>query len=164
MEKHVPYHPGMTLLPGQSTSVEIPIPPEIAAQLRDGHFEEVPPPAAAPVQPRAKELGLLDGLHAHETDHPYRCGWCSQMQPSGSLQVWVPDGVRRGDPSWSVKEAARRGAYNGHSTAWCLKCARKLGGERRERHQASDAGIIIVAVCSATVAAMIAIALVLAHA
>lgn len=89
-------------------------------------FEEVPPPENAPVHQIAETLGVANGLRAERAIRgQWRCGCCSKMQPDKSWQVWVPDSVRRGDPVWSVTEAARRGAYNGGWTAWCLSCAPK---------------------------------------
>lgn len=89
-------------------------------------FTEVPPPTVAPVHQIAETLGLCDGLRAERNTHQYRCGQCHQMQQNGAWGVWVPDGVRVGDPSWSVTESARRNAYNGTFTTWCLDCALRL--------------------------------------
>jgi hypothetical protein len=99
-------------------------------ELRDartvGHFEEVPPPAQAPVCDTANALGLAVGLRAERANWgQWRCACCHKMQPNESWQVWVPDSVRKHDPIWSVTEAARENAYNGHLSAWCLKCAPK---------------------------------------
>lgn len=95
-------------------------------------FQEVPPPKAAPIQDRAKELGLLDGLQVEASRHgQWRCSNCNEMQPSGVDRVWVPDSVRAGDPAWSVTEACRVNAYNGHCSAWCMSCALRLGGSLR---------------------------------
>lgn len=135
----------MIIMPGQSVSISVPMkrnpdgsfsgswkegdptgtPPECAEV---GHFTEVPPPAQAPIQTRAQELGLPAGLRVETDRSQWRCANCHMMQPGGSEQVWVPDGVCAGDPEWSVTEAARLGAYNGDSSAWCLRCARKFSG------------------------------------
>lgn len=97
-----------------------------------GRFVEVPPPAAAPVQVRAKELGLLDGLRVEPARHDqWRCAECHAMQSSGAEQVWVPDGVERGMSAQAVTEMARLGAFNGGASAWCVPCARTIG----KRHQ-----------------------------
>lgn len=56
----------------------------------------------------------------------WRCGGCQQMQHSRSLQAWMPDGTLTGDPMWAVLERCRRMMWNGHFTAWCLTCCRKL--------------------------------------
>lgn len=90
-----------------------------------GRWVEVPPPAKAPVDEIAALLGLCSGLRA-ERNSQYRCASCSKMQPDGSWLIWVSDSVRRGDPAWSVTEAARRNAFNGHSSGWCLACAQSL--------------------------------------
>lgn len=97
-----------------------------------GHFREVPPPAQAPVQSRAAELGLPDGLRV-ETSRSggWRCACCGSMQRGETDQVWVPDTVQRHDPAWSVTEACRRNAYNGHFSGWCLGCASGFKGRPR---------------------------------
>jgi len=98
-------------------------------------FEMVPPPVKAPVQPLAASLDLVQGLRVEKSGHSqWRCSCCSQMQKPGSLQVWVPDSVCRGDPEWSVTEACRENAYNGFHSGWCIKCAPKAG----KRHRAKD--------------------------
>jgi hypothetical protein len=89
-------------------------------------LKQAPPPDAAPIQPAADRLGLCAGLRVQEDHDQFRCAECNKMQPSGSTLAWVPDGVRRGDPAWSVTESARRGAFNGHSSGWCLSCAQSL--------------------------------------
>ena len=86
-------------------------------------FEPVPPPKKAPVQDTAKNLNLVAGLRAEETDRQFRCAACRGM--SRDWRVWVPDGVLRSDPEWSVTESCRLNAYNGHRSAWCLDCAPK---------------------------------------
>lgn len=88
-------------------------------------FREVPPPKEAPWHEIGETLGLCKGLRPQRTDSQYRCAACSKMQPPGSWMVWVPDSVRRGDPAWSVIEAARLNAYNGHLSGWCITCAPK---------------------------------------
>lgn len=92
-------------------------------------FKMVDPPAEVPVDEKARSLGLVDGLRAEESESSYRCDPCNQMQPPGSVIVWVPRGVMRWDPEWSVKEAGRLAAHNGHWSGWCLKCARGLGSK-----------------------------------
>ncbi len=87
------------------------------------HFVEVPPPDAAPVHSRARELGLPDGLRVEVSGYQWRCASCNEMQPNGSEQVWVPASVRSKDPAWSVTEAARLNAWNGDFSAWCVHCA-----------------------------------------
>ncbi len=91
-----------------------------------GMFKEVPPPAEAPVQQEAGQLGLPKGVRVEHGHRQWRCSCCSQMQPPNSLQAWIPDSVRRGDPAWSVTEACRVNAYNGSSSAWCIKCAKSI--------------------------------------
>lgn len=94
-------------------------------------FQEVPPPKDAPLQTEAEDLGLVKGLRVEESRHgQWRCCECSAMQPSGSLQVWVPDGVRKRDPDWSVTEACRVNAWNGSHSAWCVRCAPKAQKKR----------------------------------
>lgn len=90
--------------------------------------EIVPPPAKIPVQKRAQELGLPDGLRVDsQVRSGWRCDQCDRMQHSGTELVWVPDGVKLSDPIWSVTEIARQNAFNGSWSGWCLSCARKLG-------------------------------------
>lgn len=107
----------MIIMPGETKTITWPL-------------EEVPPPKTAPVQDRARELGLPDGLKVEtpRDSRQWRCCSCSRMQRPNSEQVWVPDGVLPGDPAWSVTETCRQNAYNGNYSAWCLKCAKSLGG------------------------------------
>lgn len=86
----------------------------------------VPPPEVAPEQATAKALGLHRGLKVDKTSSQWRCCNCHTMQRSGSLLVWVADGVRIGDPEWAVTENERVNAYNGTGSGWCLKCAQRL--------------------------------------
>jgi hypothetical protein len=123
-----PYRPSMTLMPGESTHITIPMPQEFNEHLGSGghlRFEQVPPPKEAPIQDIAETLGLCAGLRAERSSHQYRCSECHRMQPNGSWLVWVPDSVRRGDPAWSVTEACRTNAFNGTGSGWCLSCAPK---------------------------------------
>lgn len=87
---------------------------------------KVPPPATVPVDQVADTLGLCHGLRATRTDDQYRCACCREMRPPESWIVWVPDGVLKGDPEWSVTESSRRNAYNGHHSGWCLECAKQF--------------------------------------
>ncbi len=93
--------------------------------MNEGRFEIVPPPNKAPVDPLADAYGLADGLHAEMARGQFRCDACNQMKPSESMMVMVPDGVRQGDPDWSVTETARLASYNGDWSGWCLDCAPK---------------------------------------
>lgn len=93
----------------------------------NGKFEQVPPPKEAPLNPTAEALGLCRGLKAEKSwCGPWRCCNCNRMQTADALLVWVSDGVRIGDPGWSIEENERRNAYNGHGGGWCLSCAKKL--------------------------------------
>lgn len=88
-------------------------------------FEEVPPPTEAPIQSRAEELRLPNGLRvekSREDSSPWRCDCCNKLQRPGSEEVWVPDGIQKKDSAWSVSETARAYAYNGRFSAWCLSC------------------------------------------
>lgn len=157
-ESHVPYRPGMTLMPGQSTSIGVEIPMGIG-QGGTFSFQEVPPPATAPVQPRAKELGLPDGLRVEPSSRgSWRCGHCGRMQHDGTEQVWVPDGARMGDPIWSVTESARRVAFNGGSTAWCLSCAKRLGGGLASRVADQFPWMPVIAAIATMILLMVALA------
>lgn len=88
-------------------------------------LRQVPPPRTAPVDEAADRLGLVRGLRVKVAPRQYRCGCCGAMQPAGAEEVWVPDGMRRTDPAWSIEEACRLSANNGSFTAWCLGCAPK---------------------------------------
>ena len=98
-----------------------------------GRFEVAPPPKEAPVHAESVDHGVHPSLRV-ETNifSQWRCHQCSRMQPRDSLLVWVPDGVQLRDPDWSVTEASRTSAYNGHLSGWCMPCARKLGRTRRK--------------------------------
>ena len=90
-------------------------------------FEPVPPPDRVPVNKIAESLGLLPGLRPEKNSDSSQCNICGEVQPIGSWRVWVPDSVSIGDSAASVIETCRQSYYNGHSGAWCLKCALKLG-------------------------------------
>lgn len=126
MSEPIPYKPGMTLMPGQSTSISVPLPASAEWSIQAGGcFVQAPPPKKAPVQDIAETLGLCAGLRAERRSDQWRCANCSKMQPVNSWLVWVPDSVRCGDEEWAVVEECRRNAYNGHNSGWCLKCAPK---------------------------------------
>jgi hypothetical protein len=117
----------MTLQPGERTSISFPVPDDwnFADQF---HITEVPPPQTAPVDDRARALGLPDGLRVDEgTRRQWRCACCHRMQPAGSTMVWVPDSVSLRDSRSSVVESARLSAHNGNSSGWCLSCAGSFG-------------------------------------
>lgn len=117
----------MIIMPGQSVTVRVPLKADGEGSFSgEWRMEEVPPPREAPVQNEAEQLGLCRGLRAEKSRFgQWRCSCCHKMQREGDWQVWVPDSVMRGDPEWSVTEAARQNAWNGHLSAWCLKCAPK---------------------------------------
>lgn len=92
-------------------------------------FEIVPPPAQAPRSDIGETLGLPRGLRPERPRGQFRCASCEQMQRDPEWIVYVPDGVRIGDPGWSVTESARQNAYNGSGSGWCLTCAQALGGK-----------------------------------
>ena len=94
--------------------------------MSEAMFREVPPPKEAPKDDVAEALGIVRGLRVEYTNRQFRCASCHTMQPGGSAMIWVPDSVQRGDPSWSVTEAARQNAFNGCASGWCLDCARSL--------------------------------------
>lgn len=73
----------------------------------------------------AAKLNVITELTPHLSRSDYRCGECGVMQPSGSLQYFVPDGMRRKDDAERFKERVRATRYNGHSTGWCSSCAPK---------------------------------------
>lgn len=97
-----------------------------------GQFIEVPPPLKPQIQPLAVSLGLVTGLIAENNQSQFRCGSCNQYSPEKSVLVWVPDSIRRGDPSWAVSEECRRTAFNGSRTGWCLQCALSLGDKNEQ--------------------------------
>lgn len=82
---------------------------------------------AEPIVPNADSFGLVRGLRVEVAERQFRCGECCRMRRSGSLKVWVPDGVMRGDPDWSIEERTHDLLRYGHAsaTAWCLSCAPK---------------------------------------
>lgn len=92
-------------------------------------FVEVSPPDNVPAHSASEKYGVLRCLRVEEDRDMFRCSECGKMQSSGSAMVWVPDRIRLGDDPWAVREVARREAYNGHSSEWCLKCAKKLGSD-----------------------------------
>lgn len=134
--------PPLTIMPGQSVEFTIEIPAEmVPGETLRGEFVPVPPPSQAPVQTKAQELGLCQGLRVDSTDSGFSCNACDRMQPAG-IQVWVPDLVQEGDSAEAVTEECRKAAYNGEWSGWCLKCAKKLGqaepGEIEEMHDWVD--------------------------
>lgn len=130
---HVPYSPGMILMPGQSTSIAVELPPEVAAAImqQGGRFvlEKVPAPTRAIVHDLAETLGLCAGLRAERYNDKFSCTTCHRLYAKGNWLVWVPDSVwlSRNLPTELVTEACRQNTYNGHWSAWCLACAHKLG-------------------------------------
>lgn len=93
-------------------------------------FQHVPPPKEPPWHEIGETLGLCRGLRSEKSRNgQWRCAQCGQMQRAESWLIWVPDGVRKSDPAWSVTEAARVTAYNGHKSGWCLSCAPKAPKE-----------------------------------
>ena len=87
-------------------------------------------PEKAREDPAASKLGLAVGLRAEICGDWFRCGECHKVQPRGSIQVWVPEGAIAGDPTDYVTELARRYAWNGFSTAWCLPCASRFRSKK----------------------------------
>lgn len=92
-------------------------------------FAQVAPPAKAPVHPIAETLGLCDGLKAERSGGQYRCAACWEMQPVNAWQVWVPDGVQRHDPAWSVEESCRLALTTG--AFWMVSALRAQKAWRR---------------------------------
>ena len=88
-------------------------------------FVPVSPPEEAPANPDAEALGLIRGLRAEMHEASFSCSQCHKYQLTGPM-VWVPDTVSMGDSVESVTEQARRFAYNGSWSGWCLTCARWL--------------------------------------
>jgi hypothetical protein len=86
----------------------------------------VPPPAEVPVDQIAETLGLLPGLRAEKDRSGGRCGNCHQFRTDAWL-IWVPDTASLSDSAQSISEQCRMNAFNGHSSGWCLQCARGLG-------------------------------------
>lgn len=130
----------MIIMPGQTVAIDVPMKKNedgsYSGEWKEGdpinrqsvgHFVEVPPPRRAPHYSQSEELGIVPALRAEKSHRSWRCCQCHQMQQDNTWQVWVPDGVMAHDPDWSVTEAARRVAYNGGLSAWCLRCAKKLG-------------------------------------
>ncbi len=118
----VPYYPGMTLMPGQSTSVGMAIPISGgAAECGAFRLVQMPPPKTAPVQKAAVDLR---GLGAEST-----LTLVNGARQAGSLEGRVVDvsaiplfAIDRVD---IVTGGCRQNAYNGNSSAWCVKCAPK---------------------------------------
>jgi hypothetical protein len=71
-------------------------------------------------------LGLLPCLSVEIYPESSGCFVCKRKQPAGSHQVWVPMDVKPGDAAASVAEACED--PRGYQAAWCLECARTLGG------------------------------------
>ena len=71
-----------------------------------------------------ESLGLVHGLKAEKSERGFRCHECRQMQRVGAWLVWVPNGLRKGDPAWAFEEAC---IYTGQmsGSGWCLDCAPK---------------------------------------
>ncbi len=90
-------------------------------------FREVPPPAVAPEDIVASAFGLPRGLRFEPNYGQFRCNQCRRLTSGNEGIVWVPDFVRITDSAEAVTEAARRGAFNGEASGWCLPCAQRLG-------------------------------------
>lgn len=134
---------GITIMPGETISLSVPIGGGISAAgvSRVGSAEvrlvPVAPPTKAPSHPKAIELGLLDCLTVRNATSSHKCGRCAGDVIEGSPSVWVPDGVSLAHSREAIIEQCRLTAYNGHSTSWCVKCAKKLGAKDRPRSTSS---------------------------
>lgn len=80
------------------------------------------------VLPDGDERAQLEfiGSRVENSSYSWRCCKCMTMQPTGSTQAWMEDGILPNDPAWSVKEKNIRNAWNGHFSAWCMGCAATL--------------------------------------
>jgi hypothetical protein len=87
-------------------------------------FDPVPIRHVDPVPP--EPLGLLPCLFVQIDFDKWGCFICKRKQPAGSYLVWVPMDTKPGDTAASVIEACDD--PKGHAAAWCLDCARTLGG------------------------------------
>lgn len=91
-------------------------------------MKEVLPPKIVPIEQIAETLGLVAGLRAQKGTGGWRCSHCNAYQTAElSWTVWVPDSVNASDSAEAIADQCRRNAYNGCSSAWCLKCAKALG-------------------------------------
>lgn len=84
----------------------------------------VPPPKKAPHYAETEAAGIHPGFRLSDVRGQSRCGECGRMIED-TKGVWIPDGMRKHDSYAAFTEAARRNAYNGTSTLWCLRCAPK---------------------------------------
>ncbi len=71
-------------------------------------------------------LGLLPCLSVEIYPEWWGCSACKRKQPAGSPLVWVPIDTKPGDAAESVAEACVD--PRGYRAAWCIQCARTLGG------------------------------------
>lgn len=77
-------------------------------------------------RPPTLNYGLIPGLVAERRSSAFRCSHCGLLMPAGAHRVYVPDGTRIGDDPKAISDAAI--APNRMESAWCIVCARKLGG------------------------------------
>ena len=90
------------------------------------HFDPVPIIDVDPVPP--EPLGLLPCLFVQIDPHRWGCHVCKRKQPAGSYLVWVPMDTKPGDTAASVIAACDDPKGHQAAFAWCLDCARTLGG------------------------------------
>jgi hypothetical protein len=91
-----------------------------------GEFVKVPPPDYLPYHDIARKLGVCSVLNVDFSREEWRCAACRKMQPAYSWLVWVEDNTKPGDSIEKIMVDARRGAFNGNKSGWCIDCAPKL--------------------------------------
>ena len=71
------------------------------------------------------DVGVLDCVSVHRSSGQYRCASCRTMQAPGSISAYIPVGLQKSDSNEAFANAIDANKWNGHSSAWCLKCLPK---------------------------------------
>jgi hypothetical protein len=72
----------------------------------------------------SEKLGILPYFDIEIADERFGCWICKRKQEAGSVMIWISMDVKPGDAAAAVRDADDR-----HMAAWCVECARGLGGE-----------------------------------
>lgn len=103
-------------------------------------------------------LGVCDGLRSEVAPGAWSCGKCGKIHREGSIQIWVPTGIRNCDPAWSVTEMSEQEPPCG---LWCVSCAPKQGNSQPIRleadlwHGVARAGVFLMGIFLVIVAILL---------
>jgi hypothetical protein len=81
--------------------------------------------AAKKLEQLKADADVLDCITIHRADGQYRCASCGAMQAPASISAYIPVGLQKSDSNEAFANAIEVNKWNGHSSAWCLKCLPK---------------------------------------